>query len=40
MWLFGKNCLFSTVQHFENPNVIHVHTRFKDNLKRLCKIIL
>ena len=36
MWLFSKSGFFSAVQHFENPNLIHVRARFDGDLERLC----
>ena len=37
MWLFTKSGFFSAVQHKDNPELIHVRSRFKGDLERLWK---
>ena len=38
MWVFTRHGFFSAVQHFENPNLIHVRARFQGDLERLCQM--
>lgn len=35
MWLFTKSGFYSAVQHYDNPDIIHVRARFKGDLERL-----
>lgn len=38
MWLFCKSGFFSAVQHFNNPDLIHVRARFNGDLECLCEV--
>lgn len=37
MWVFCKSGFFSAVAHDSLPDTIHVRSRFKGDLDRLCK---